>query len=49
MRRSTLLKAKPENVVRLAHYLKLHIDGMSIRQIAKLVYWRITRTGYNRY
>ena len=49
MKRGTLLKAKPENVIRLAKYLKLHINGMSHRQIASLVYWRITRTGYNRY
>jgi hypothetical protein len=49
MRRSTLIKSKPEYVVRLARYFKLHIDGMSHRHIAKLVYWRITRTGYNRY
>lgn len=49
MRRRTLLKAKPEYVLRLAKWLHLHIDGMSSRQIAKLVYWRITRTGCNRY
>lgn len=49
MRRSTLLKAKPEYVVRLAKWLRLHIDGMSAHQIAKLVYWRITRSGINRH
>ena len=49
MRRGTLFKAKPDYVVRLARYLKLHIDGMSHRHIAKLVYWRITRSGYNRH
>lgn len=49
MRRGTLLKAKPEYLIRLAKWLHLHIDGMSHRHIAKLVYWRITRTGYNRY
>lgn len=38
-----LKKAKPENVIRLAKWLKLHIEGMSIEQIIRLVYWRITR------
>jgi hypothetical protein len=27
MRRGTLIKAKPEYVVRLARYLKLHLDN----------------------
>ena len=47
--RADLKKAKPENVIRLAKWLKLNIEGMSIRQIIQLVYWRITRTGYNRH
>ena len=38
-----LKKAKPENVIRLAKWLKLDIEGMSIQQIIKLVRWRITR------
>ena len=41
--RSTLGKAKPENLLRLAKALRLHTNGMSHRQISKLVYWRITR------
>lgn len=40
---ANLKKAKPENVIRLAKFLKLNIDGMSMRQIIKLVYWRIRR------
>lgn len=43
MKTATLKKAKPENVVRLAKWLKLDIDGMSHRHIVKLVKWRITR------
>lgn len=41
--KKNLKKAKPENVKRLARWLGLHIDGMSDRQIVKLVWWRITR------
>lgn len=41
--RKNLKKAKPENVKRLARWLKLDIDGMSDAQIVKLVWWRITR------
>jgi len=41
--KSDLKKSKPENLIRLANWLKLHIEGMSHRQIAKLVWWRITR------
>lgn len=40
---SELKKAKPENVIRLAKWLKLDIDGMSISQIIRLIRWRITR------
>jgi hypothetical protein len=49
MKRSTLRQAKPENVLRLAKWLHLQIDGMSHRQIIHLVRWRITRTGFNRH
>jgi hypothetical protein len=38
-----LKKSKQENVIRLARWLRLRIDGMSIRQIINLIYWRITR------
>jgi hypothetical protein len=41
--RRQLRKSKPENLLRLAKVLKLRTDGMSHRQIAALVYWRITR------
>ena len=43
MKKSTLRKAKPEDVVRLAKYLKLRIDGMSHRQIISLVCWLLSR------
>lgn len=38
-----LKKAKPENLLRLARSLKLNTEGMSHRQIARLIRWRITR------
>ena len=38
---NNLKKAKPENVIRLARFLKLRIQGMSIGQIIRLVHWRI--------
>jgi hypothetical protein len=38
-----LKRAKPESVIRLANWLKLRIDGMSNRQIIKLVNWRLSR------
>lgn len=45
-----LKNAKPENVVRLAKFLKLNIDGMSHKQIISLVWWRLTRNPlYSRY
>ena len=40
---STLRKSKPENLLRLAKFLKLHTDGMSHRQIASLIHWLLTR------
>jgi len=43
MKKSTLKKAKPENVIRLAKWLRLHIDGMSLRQVIKLICWLTTR------
>lgn len=45
----TLKKAKLEDILRLSKWLKLNTDGMSLRQIIKLIKWRITRTGINRY
>jgi hypothetical protein len=44
--KSDLRKAKPENVRRLAKWLDLHIDGMSDRQVIKLVHWYLTRRRY---
>jgi hypothetical protein len=41
-----LKKAKPENLLRLARFLSLRTDGMSHRQVAKLVRWRITRPSH---
>jgi hypothetical protein len=43
IKRSTLKKAKPENLLRLAKYLKLRTDGMSHRNVSKLIYWLLTR------
>jgi hypothetical protein len=47
--RRHLRKAKHENLLRLASFLKLRVDGMSHRQISSLVYWRITRNQMNRH
>jgi hypothetical protein len=41
--RRTLRRSQPANLLRLANWLKLRTEGMSHRQISKLVYWRITR------
>lgn len=41
MKRSTLKKSKPENVIRFAKWLKLRIDGMSIKQVITLIVWRL--------
>ncbi len=43
MRPETLRKASPTNLLRLAGWLKLNTQGMSHKQIIRLVYWRITR------
>lgn len=47
--RRNLRKAAPENLLRLARFLKLRTSGMSNRQIVNLIYWRITRNGFNRH
>lgn len=49
MRRSTIGKAKIDNVFRLAKWLKLQINGMSFRQVVKLIRWRITRNNLSSY
>jgi len=42
--KATLKAARPENLRRLAKWIGLHVpDDMSHNQLAKLVYWRITR------
>jgi len=51
MRRGTLRRAariNPRGLLRLARFLRLRVEGMSPRQVANLVYWRITRDGYRR-
>lgn len=48
IRRKHLKRASPENLIRLAKSLRLRIEGMSHKQIASLVYWRITRNEMNR-
>jgi hypothetical protein len=44
----SLREARPENLSRLARFLRLRIDDMSHNQIVKLVYWRITRVDTSR-
>lgn len=36
-------KINPDGIYRLAKFLNLRITGMSLGQIARLIYWRITR------
>ena len=36
-------KINPDGIIRLAKFLKLRIDDMSIGQICRLIRWRITR------
>lgn len=44
IKRGDLHESKPQDVVRLAKYLGLHVnDKMSHRNISNLVYWRLTR------
>jgi hypothetical protein len=42
MKVSTLKKASDANLIRLAKYLNLRIDGMGKGQIARLIKWRIS-------
>lgn len=42
IKRSTLNEVNPENVRRLAKFLKLDITGMSDRQVVGLVSWRLS-------
>lgn len=41
--RGTLKRCKLENLQRLARYLRLDYQGMSVKQLAGLIHWRITR------
>lgn len=44
LRKWQLRRAQPDDLRRLARWLKLHnIDDMSHRQLVKLVYWLLTR------
>lgn len=36
-------RVNPDGLRRLARFMKLHIDGMSNRQVASLIRWRVTR------
>lgn len=48
MSKATLRKAKPADLIRLAKWLKLNTDVVvSHKQLASLVYWRITRYNKN--
>ena len=38
-----LRRAPPEAVLRLAKYLRLRTDGMSVRQVIRLIRWRLHR------
>ena len=37
-----LRQAKPDNVFRLARCLHLHTEGMSLRQVIRLIVWRLS-------
>lgn len=37
------IKVNPDGVIRLAKFLKLNIQGMKMKQIVILIYWRIAR------
>ncbi len=43
IRKKDLYNSKPNNLIRLANHLGLDIVGMKHRQIARLIYWRLTR------
>jgi hypothetical protein len=36
-------KLNPAGIFRLAKYLRLKIDNMSIKQVTKLVIWRLSK------
>lgn len=41
MTREEIMRARAEDVRRLARFLRLQIDGMSDRQVRRLVWWRL--------
>lgn len=43
IRKRDLYNSKPDNLIRLANYLGLNIEGMRHKQLARLIYWRLTR------
>lgn len=43
IKKQQLYRADPTALKRLAAALRLHTDGMSHRQIARLVFWLLTR------
>lgn len=50
IRRGTLIRANPDDVLRLARYLRLKVgQSWSRKHVAALVYWRITRNQINRH
>lgn len=40
IRKKVLVRAKPENLIRLAVWLELEIDGLSHTEIAELIYFQ---------
>lgn len=47
MTRGQLIISKREYLLRLAEWLHLHAyENMSTKQLAGLIYWRITRSSY---
>jgi hypothetical protein len=50
MRRGTLIRSKRNYLNRLAKFIKLSINNnWSKKHLASLIYWRITRNGFNRH
>jgi len=42
-----LKRAKFSNILKLASWLKLNVNGMSHGQVARLIHWRVTRSDMN--
>lgn len=41
IKKSTLKEAKPEDIIRLAKWMGLHINDYSINQVIDLIIWRL--------